>query len=111
MAAKRRTKKSISRSQLATAIAEAGVVPRAAVNRILTEFFELAAEQLKKGQRVSISGFGSFSVRTKPATKARTIPNPFDGGATKMKIKAKPVRKVAKFRPAKTLRETVAKGK
>lgn len=58
-------------------------------------------KSLKKGEDVAISGFGSFVVKAKPA---RMGINPKTG--EKIQIAAK---KVVKFRPAKALKDMVAK--
>jgi len=70
---------------------EAGIAVNAVINAI--------AGALKKGGRVSLVGFGSFSVVKKAARKGR---NPRTG--KEIKIKAK---KVPKFTPGKALKEAV----
>jgi DNA-binding protein HU-beta len=54
---------------------------------------------LKRGQKISLTGFGTFSVARRKARKGR---NPQTGA--EINIKA---RRVPKFRPGKELRETV----
>jgi DNA-binding protein HU-beta len=54
---------------------------------------------LKKGEEVSISGLGIFSVKTRAAREAR---NPRTGEAIKV-----PSMKVPKFRAAKALKDAV----
>ena len=58
---------------------------------------------MKKGDKVSLIGFGSFSVKKR---KARTGRNPQTGKAIKIKAK-----KVPAFSAGKALKEAVAKGK
>ncbi len=58
---------------------------------------------LKKGDKVSLIGFGSFSVRKR---KARTGRNPQTGKALKIKAKNVPA-----FSAGKGLKDAVAKGK
>jgi len=59
------------------------------------------ANSLAKGGRVEIRGFGSFSVRTRPARKGR---NPKTGEEVKV-----PERAALKFRAGTELRERVNK--
>ena len=56
---------------------------------------------LKKGDEVSIAGLGIFSVK---ARAARTARNPKTGATVNV-----PATKVPKFRPAKALKDAVAK--
>jgi len=60
-------------------------------------------DTLKKGQKVTIVGFGTFSVSKR---KARTGRNPQTGNAIKI-----PAKKVPKFTPGSELKKTVAKAK
>jgi DNA-binding protein HU-beta len=66
-----------------------------AVNTVISSI----SGALKKGERVSLVGFGTFSVVQR---KARNGRNPQTGKA--LKIKAK---KVPKFTPGKALKEAV----
>ncbi|MCX7817194.1 MAG: HU family DNA-binding protein [Syntrophales bacterium] len=72
-------------------------VAEAAVNCIL----DTITEALKKGESVTLVGFGTFKVAKRAA---RTGRNPQTGKP--LKIKAK---KVPKFVPGKNLKEAVAK--
>lgn len=54
----------------------------------------------------TVPGLMKITVQKKPATKARTMPNPFNPGEM-MTVKAKPARKVVKVRPLKNLKEMV----
>lgn len=66
--------------------------------------FEGVAKQLKKSDRVSITGVGSFSKQVKPAEKGgKKATNPFTGEA--YVTKAKPASKKIKFRAAKGFNE------
>ncbi len=56
-------------------------------------------DTLKKGEKVTVTGFGTFEVRSR---KARTGRNPQNGA--KITI---PARKVAAFRAGKALRDAV----
>lgn len=62
--------------------------------------FDAMVSTLKKGDEVSIAGFGIFSVKGRAARMAR---NPKTGEQVKVSAK-----KVPKFRPAKALKDSVA---
>lgn len=61
--------------------------------------FDTIVSSLKKGDDVSVAGFGIFSVKGRAARMAR---NPKTGEQVKVAAK-----KVAKFKPAKALKEAV----
>lgn len=65
----------------------------------LNSLIEVVSETLKKGDKITLVGFGSFEVRKR---KARTGTNP----QTKEPIKI-PAKKVAVFRPGKGLKDIV----
>lgn len=54
----------------------------------------------------TVPGLMKISVQKKPATKAKTVPNPFKPGEM-MTVKAKPARKVVKVRALKGLKDMV----
>jgi len=78
---------------------EAKITKKAAAVSVDTMVDEIT-KALKKGLRVPLVGFGTFSVRR---TKARTGRNPRTG--EEIKIKA---HKRAVFKPGKSLRDAVA---
>ena len=61
--------------------------------------FDSIADCLKKGEEVSISGFGTFVAKQR---KARTAPNPRTGEAVQV-----PAMKVPKFKAGKGLKDAV----
>lgn len=67
---------------------------------VVSLIFDSISKSLKKGDDVAVSGFGSFVVKSKAA---RMGVNPKTG--EKIHIAAK---KVAKFRPAKALKDMIA---
>ncbi|MCL2018422.1 MAG: HU family DNA-binding protein [Oscillospiraceae bacterium] len=69
----------------------------------LIAVIESITESLKKGEKVSLVGFGTFEVRTRAAREGI---NP----RTQKKIKI-PAKKVPAFKAGKLLKETVAKAK
>ncbi|MEZ5921558.1 MAG: HU family DNA-binding protein [Parvularculaceae bacterium] len=66
---------------------------------MLNDFVALIGKNLKKGQKMRISGLGILQVRHRPARMGR---NPATGEA----IKIKASKKIA-FRPAKDLKESI----
>lgn len=69
----------------------------------LVAVIESITEALKKGEKVSLVGFGTFEVRTRAAREGI---NP----QSQKKIKI-PAKKVPAFKAGKLLKETVAKSK
>jgi len=67
----------------------------------LESFMNGITTQLKKGKKVSFSGFGAFSVSKR---KARTGRNPQTGAAIQI-----PASKVPVFRAGKRLKEAIRK--
>lgn len=72
-----------------------------AVDAIFNAAAGLIADELGKGRKVMLPGFGSFSVRKRAARQGR---NPATGKSIKI-----PARKYPAFKVGKTLREKVAK--
>jgi DNA-binding protein HU-beta len=79
---------------------ESGITKKQAT-QALTSFMGGITKQLKKGQKVSFSGFGTFAVSNR---KARTGRNPQTGAAINI-----PATKVPVFRAGKGLKEAVRK--
>ncbi|OGQ22586.1 MAG: integration host factor subunit beta [Deltaproteobacteria bacterium RIFCSPLOWO2_02_FULL_44_10] len=73
------------------------------VEVIVSTIFDSMTEQLKKGGRIEIRGFGSFEVRTR---KPRTGRNPKTGATVDVGT-----RRVPFFKVGKELRERVNNGK
>ena len=87
----------MNKTELIEHIAERADLSTASAGRALEAVIEGVKASLKKGQSVSVLGFGTFSV-TKRA--ARTGRNPSTGAAIKIKAA-----KVPKFRPGKALKD------
>lgn len=66
---------------------------------VVESIIEAITKTLKKGDEVSIAGLGIFSVKARAARMAR---NPKTGEAVKVAAT-----RVAKFRPAKALKDAV----
>lgn len=85
----------MNKAELVAKIAEQAGITKTEANKALDAFTGTVQKTLKKGDKVTLVGFGTFSVSKRAA---RTGRNPRTGD--KMKIKAK---KVAKFKPGKVL--------
>jgi DNA-binding protein HU-beta len=85
----------MNKTQLITAVAEEAGISKVDAKRALDAFVKVTGEALAEGDRISLVGFGSFSVAKKPA---RTGRNPRTGTAIKIAPRA-----VCKFRPGAEL--------
>jgi DNA-binding protein HU-beta len=91
----------MSKADIVDKIAKDAGISKAASEKAVNAFIEAVTNSLKKGQPVTLIGFGTFSVGKRAARKGR---NPKTG--EEIKIKAK---KVARFRPGAALRNAVNK--
>ena len=100
-------KKSISKSEFLTTLADATELSKKEIARVLDELASLVGKQVgKKGPGiVQIPGLVKIKVVRKPATKERPGINPFTKEPTI--IKAKPARNVVKVQALKALKEMV----
>ena len=89
----------MNKTDLINAIAEKAELTKADAGRALEAFFETVQKSLKKGEDVSVVGFGTFTVRKRAA---RTGRNPRTNEAIKIKSA-----KVPKFKPGKALKDAV----
>ena len=93
----------MNKAELIEAIANTTKSTKADAGRALDATIEAVTKALKKGDRLSLVGFGSFSVAKRAARIGR---NPQTG--KEIKIAAK---KVVKFKAGSELAATVNKGK
>ncbi|MFN3344725.1 MAG: HU family DNA-binding protein [Chloroherpetonaceae bacterium] len=89
----------MSKADLVERIAKEAGISKAAAERSVNSFIGSVTASLKKGEPVTLIGFGTFSVSKRAARKGR---NPKTGA--EIKIKAK---KVARFKPGSELRKAV----
>jgi DNA-binding protein HU-beta len=85
----------MNKSDLISKIADDAGITKAQANSALDSFVEAVAKTLKKGDKVTLVGFGTFSVTKRAARNGR---NPQTGDTIKIKAK-----KVAKFKAGKEL--------
>jgi len=89
----------VNKAELIVAIAKEADLSKATAGRALDAAVKAIRSSLKKGNAVSLVGFGTFSVSKRAARKGR---NPRTGA--EIKIKAA---KVPKFKPGKALKDAV----
>jgi DNA-binding protein HU-beta len=89
----------VNKSELIEHIARQSDISKAAATRALEAFIGGVKSSLKKGNSVSLVGFGTFAVNKRAARAGR---NPRTGAAIKIKAA-----KVPKFRPGKALKDAV----
>ena len=91
----------MNKPELVKAIAEKTGLKKKEAEAALKSFVEVTEEALKKGDKVTLIGFGTFATRKRAK---RTGVNPKTGKKIKIPAKVVPF-----FKPGKKLRETVAK--
>jgi DNA-binding protein HU-beta len=90
---------SMNKTDLINAIAEKAELTKADSGRALEAFFETVQASLKKGEDVSVVGFGTFTVRDRAARIGR---NPRTNEAINIKAS-----KVPAFKAGKTLKDAL----
>ena len=89
----------MNKSELINELSEETTFSKKDVTRVVDSLTRVIGRTLKKGEKVSITGFGSFWTSKRPARKGI---NP----ATKQRIDLPEV-SVPRFKPGKNLREVV----
>ncbi len=89
----------MNKNELIDEIAKSADISKAAAGRALECVIDTVKKSLKKGNEVTLVGFGTFAVGKRAA---RTGRNPRTGEAIKIKAA-----KVPKFRPGKGLKDAV----
>lgn len=89
----------MNKSELIDAVANAADLSKADAGRAVDATFDSIAKALKKADKVSLVGFGTFEVRKRAA---RTGRNPKTGETIKIKAS-----KVPAFKAGKGLKDTV----
>lgn len=85
----------MNKAQLIAKIADDAGITKTQANATLDAFIDAVTKTLKKGDKVTLVGFGTFSVSKRAARNGR---NPQTGAVIKIKAK-----KVAKFKAGKEL--------
>ena len=89
----------MNKTELVAAIAANAELSKKDSEKALKAFIDVVTEELKKGEKVQLVGFGTFEVSARPA---RTGRNP----QTKQTITI-PASKAPKFKAGKALKDTV----
>ncbi len=89
----------MNKTELIAAIAEQAEISKKDSEKALKAFVDVVAEELKKGEKVQLVGFGTFEVSERAAREGR---NPQTGKT--MKIDAC---KAPKFKAGKALKDAI----
>ncbi len=89
----------MNKTQLVDAIAAEAQITKVDAKKALEAFVKVTGETLKSGDKISLVGFGSYAVVSKPA---RTGRNPRTGASIDIAAK-----KVVKFKPGAELTKAV----
>ena len=89
----------MNKTELVAAIAEKAGIAKKDADKALAAFVDTVAAELKKGEKIQLVGFGTFSVSQKAARKGV---NPATGATIEIAAK-----NVAKFKPGAELAEAV----
>ena len=89
----------MNKTQLIEAVAEKTALSKAQTERTVKAVLDIIAEELGKGEAVSLLGFGKFEVKTRSARNGR---NPRTGAPIKIAAA-----RVPKFSPGALLRKSV----
>ena len=85
----------MNKAELIAQLAEDAGITKTQANAALDSFVDTVTKTLKKGDKVTLVGFGTFSVSKRAARNGR---NPQTGAVIKIKAK-----KVARFKAGKEL--------
>ena len=89
----------MNKTELVAAIAEKTELSKQDAEKALKAFTDVVAEELKKGEKIQLVGFGTFEVAERPEREGR---NPSTGKAMKIAASKSP-----KFKAGKALKDTV----
>ena len=89
----------MNKTELVGAIAEKTELSKKDAEKALKAFTDVVAEELKKGEKIQLVGFGTFEVAERPEREGR---NPSTGKAMKIAASKSP-----KFKAGKALKDTV----
>jgi DNA-binding protein HU-beta len=90
----------MNKTELVAAIAEKTELSKKDAEKALKAFTDVVAEELKKGEKIQLVGFGTFEVAERPARDGR---NPLTGKAMKIPASKSPKFKAGNSRIQLTL--------
>ena len=91
----------MNKTELVAAIAKKTELSKKDAEKALKAFTDVVAEELKKGEKIQLVGFGTFEVSERAAREGR---NPSTGATMKI-----PASKAPKFKAGKALKDAVNK--
>ena len=89
----------MNKAELVAAIAEKTELSKKDAEKALKAFTEVVEEELKKGEKIQLVGFGTFEVAERAAREGR---NPQSG-----KVMHIPASKAPKFKAGKALKDSI----
>ena len=89
----------MNKQELMASIAEKAELERDDAKKALNAFIEVVGDELKKGEKIQIIGFGTFEVSERAAREGR---NPQTGEAMEIKASKNP-----KFKAGKALKDSL----
>jgi len=89
----------MTKAELISKVAKDAKITKVAAAKAVDSVTTIITRELKRGGRITLTGFGTFSVGKR---KARTGRNPGTGKEIRI-----PAKKTPKFKPGKGLREAV----
>ena len=89
----------MTKSELIDRVAKEAKIPRAAAERAINSFTDTICEALKTGDKITLTGFGTFQVSNRSARKGR---NPRTGQEIDI-----PAVRIPKFKVGKGLKDAV----
>ncbi len=92
----------MNKTELISALAEKTEVSKKDAEKVVNAFVEVVGEQLKKGDKIQLIGFGTFEVAERAAREGR---NPQTGKTIKIAASKSP-----KFKAGKALKDLVNAG-
>ncbi len=91
----------MNKAELVAAIAAKAEVSKKDAEKVLAAFTATVTDELKKGEKIALIGFGTFETRARAAREGK---NPQTGAAIKI-----PATVVPAFKAGKALKDAVAK--
>ncbi len=89
----------MNKTELVAAIAEQTELSKKDAEKALKAFINVVTDELKKGEKVQLVGFGTFEISERAAREGR---NPLTGAAMSI-----PASKAPKFKAGKALKDAV----
>ena len=89
----------MNKAELVTAMADQAGLSKKDAEKALKAFTDVVADELKKGEKVQLVGFGTFEVAERAAREGR---NPQTGAVMKI-----PASKAPKFKAGKALKDSI----